>query len=69
MNACSIRLPWVLSTPVGLKRNINKARFANCFQKKVTEAAELPGNSASVVNTMNLVTRIKGYQATLGEVV
>jgi len=61
-------LPWALSTPDGLLRKTNKAVLATTLQKNVTVADKLPHNSASVVDGMNLVQRIKGDQATFGDI-
>lgn len=61
-------LPWALSTPDGLLRKTNKATLATTLQKNVTVAEQLPGNSASVVDGMNLVQRVKGDQVTFGDV-
>ena len=61
-------LPWALSTPDGLLRKTNKASLASNLQKNVAVSDELPANSASVVDGMNLVQRIKGDQATFGDV-
>jgi hypothetical protein len=61
-------LPWSLSTPDGLLRKTNKATLATTLQKNVTVAEQLPGNSASVISGMNLVQRVKGDQATFGDV-
>ena len=61
-------LPWSLSTPDGLLRKTSKSSLATTLQKNVAVAQELPGNSASVVDGMNLVQRIKGDQATFGDV-
>ena len=61
-------LPWALSTPDGLLRKTNKASLATILQKNVTVAEQIPRNSASVVDGMNLVQRVKGNQATFGDV-
>ena len=61
-------LPWALSTHDGLLRKTNKATLATTLQKNVAVAEQLPGNSASVVDGMNLVQRVKGDQATFGDV-
>ena len=61
-------LPWALSTPDGLLRKTNKASLASNLQKNVAVSDELQANSASVVDEMNLVQRIKGDQATFGDV-
>ena len=61
-------LPWSLSTPDGLLRKTNKSSLATSLQKNVEVAHELPSNSASVVDGMNLVQRIKGDQSTFGDI-
>ena len=61
-------LPWALSTHDGLLRKTNKATLATTLQKNVAVAEQFPGNSASVVDGMNLVQRVKGDQATFGDV-
>jgi len=61
-------LPWALSTPDGLLRKTNKASLATTLQKNVTVADQLPQNPASVVDGMNLVQRVKGDQATFGDI-
>ena len=61
-------LSWALSTHDGLLRKTNKATLATTLQKNVTVAEQFPGNSASVVDRMNLVQRVKGDQATFGDV-
>ena len=61
-------LPWALSTHDGLLRRTNKAALATTLQKNVAVAEQFPGNSASVVDEMNLVQRVKGDQATFGDV-
>ena len=61
-------LPWALSTPEGLLRKTNKASLAASLQKNVMIAEQLPGNTATVIDGMNLVQRVKGDQATFGDV-
>ena len=60
-------LPWALATADGLLRK-NKASLATTLQKNVKVAVQLPGNSASVIDVMNLVQRVKGDQVTFGDV-
>ena len=60
-------LPWALSTHDGLLRKTNKATLARPLQKNVAVAEQFPGNSASVVDGMKLVQRVKGDQATFGD--
>ena len=57
-------LPWTSSMTDGLLKMVNYAALATTLQKNVTVAEQFPGNSASVVNGMNLIQRVKGDQAT-----
>ncbi len=61
-------LPWALSTPDGLMRKTNKSTLATTLQKNVRVVDQLPENSASVVDGMNLVQRVKADQVTFGDV-
>lgn len=61
-------LPWALSTPDGLLRNTNKAALATSLQKNVSVAEQVPEDSATVIDGMNLVQRVKGDEATFGDV-
>ena len=61
-------LPWALSTTDGLPRKTNKAALATTLQRNVAPAEHLPGNSAFVVDGMNIVQRIKGEQNTFGDI-
>ena len=61
-------LPWALSTPNGLLRKTNKAALATTLQRNVTVVGQLPKNSASVIDGMNLVQKLKGDQTTFGDV-
>ena len=61
-------LPWTLSTPEGLLRKTNKASLATVLQRNVATIEQLPGNCASVVDGMNIVQRVKGDQATFGDI-
>ena len=61
-------LPWALSTPEGLLRKTNKASLATMLQRNVTTLEQLPENCASVVDGMGLVQRVKGDQATFGDI-
>ena len=54
-------LPWPLSTPDGLLRKTNQATLAATLQKDVKVVDMIPENSASVIDGMNLVQRVKGY--------
>ena len=60
--------PLALSTPDGLLRKADKSTLATTLQKNVTVAEQNPRNPASVVDGMNLVQRVKGDQATFGDV-
>ena len=48
-------LSWALSTPDGLLRKTNKSALATAIQKNVYVAEQLPNNSATVIDGMNLV--------------
>lgn len=61
-------LPWSLSTPDGLLRKTNKASLATVLQRNVSTVEQLPENCASVVDGMSLVQRVKGDQATFGDI-
>ena len=56
-------LPWSLPTPDGMLRKV-----AAALQKNVAVAEQLPENTASVIDGMNLVQRVKGEQSTFGNV-
>jgi len=61
-------LPWALSTPDGLLRKTDKASLASLLQKNVQVCEEVPENSATVIDGMSLVQRLKGDQLTFGDV-
>ncbi|CAM4534943.1 unnamed protein product [Leuciscus chuanchicus] len=61
-------LPWALSTPDGLLRKTNKATLATALQKNVALQEKPPENSATVVDGMNLVQRVKGDEVTFRDV-
>ncbi len=61
-------LPWALSTSDGLLRKTNKASLATHLQKGMAVAEEHLENCASIVDGMNLVQRVKGDQATFGDI-
>jgi len=61
-------LSWALSTPDGLLRKTNKSALATAIQKNVYVAEQLPNNSATVIDGMNLVQKVKGGQETFGDV-
>ena len=61
-------LPWALATADRLLRKNNKASLAATLQKNVKVVEQLPGNSASVIDRMNVVQRVKGDQVTFGDV-
>ena len=48
-------LPWALSTTDELLRKTNKAALATTLQRNVAPAEHLPGNSAFVVDGMNII--------------
>lgn len=61
-------LPWAMSTPEGFLRKTNKAALAATLQKNVAVAEQLPEQCASVIDGMNLVQRVRGDQATFGDI-
>ena len=61
-------LPWSLATPEGRLRKINKAVLAKELQKSVNFAEEIPQPSATIIDGMALVQKIKGDQKTFGQV-
>ena len=61
-------LPWAPSKHDGLLRKTNKVTLATTFQMNVALAEHFTGNSASVVDGMNLIQRVKGDQDTFGNV-
>jgi hypothetical protein len=61
-------LPWPLATPEGLLRKTNKATLAAYLQKDIPTVESIPLNSATIIDGMNLVQRIKGHQINFGEV-
>lgn len=61
-------MPWALATPEGLPRKTNKAILAKALYKDVTPEEEMPLNSASVIDGMMLVQKVKGDQNTFGDI-
>jgi len=61
-------LPWALATPDGLPRKRNKSSLATLLQKNVAVSDALPNESATVIDGMCLVQRVKGDQATFGDI-
>ena len=61
-------LPRALATSDELLRKNNKTSSAATLQKHVKVAEQLPGNSASVIEWINLVQRVNGDQVTFGDV-
>ena len=61
-------LPWPLAAPEGLLRKTNKASLGNFLQKDVPTAESIPQYSATIVDGMYLVQKIKGNQTTFGEI-
>lgn len=70
----SLRMEDILCHPLGpltserLLRKTNKATMATTLQKNVAIVEQLPGNSATVVDGMNLVQKVKGDQVTFRDV-
>jgi hypothetical protein len=61
-------LPWPLATPEGLLRKTNKATLAVKLQKDVPTAESIPVHSATIIDGMHFVQKLKGDQTTFGEV-
>ena len=61
-------LPWALATPDGYLRKTNKATLAACLQKNVAPANTIPENVASIIDGMSLVQKVKGNEATFGDI-
>ena len=61
-------LPWPLAMPEGLLRKTNKAALGNLLQKDVPTAESIPQQSATVIDGMHLVQKLKGNQKTFGEI-
>ena len=60
--------PWALFTPDGLLRQTDKASLAATLHKDVAVADQFPQNSASLIDGMNLIQRIKGDKATFDDI-
>jgi len=60
-------LPGALSTPDGLLRKTDKASPSSLLQKNVQFSEEVPVNSATVIDGMSLVQRLKGDKLTFGD--
>ena len=60
-------LPWSLATADGSLRKTNKSSLAKDLQRNVTPAESIPQPSATIVDGMNLVQRIKGDHKTFAE--
>lgn len=61
-------LPWPLATPDGQLRKTNKSSLAISLQKDVPTAEYMPLHSATIIDGMHLVHKLKGHQTTFGEV-
>lgn len=61
-------LPWALSTPEGSLRKTNKAALGTLLQRNVAPAEETPISSATVIDGMSLIQKLRGEQANFGEV-
>ena len=61
-------LPWALASPDGTMRKTNKATLASCLQKNITPVNRIPDNSASVIDGMSLVYKVKGNESTFGDI-
>lgn len=55
-------LPWSLATPEGNLQKTNKAALAREMQRNVPIAEEIPKPSATLIDGMALVHKLKGDQ-------
>ena len=61
-------LPWALATPEGDPRKTAKAALATSIQKLAAPAENVPANSATVIDGMSLVQRLRNDLQTFGDV-
>jgi hypothetical protein len=61
-------LPWPLVTPEGLLCKTNKVSLATYLQKDVPTVDSIPSNSATIIDGMYLVHRIKGDQKNFSDI-
>lgn len=57
-------LPWALANVDGSLRKTNKAALANELEKNVSPAEEIPEPSATIIDGMSLVQKLKGNDQT-----
>lgn len=61
-------MPWPLATPEGLFGKTNNAILADHLQKDVPTAESIPTYSATIIDGMHLVQKLKGDQLNFGEI-
>ena len=61
-------LPWALATAYGIPRKTNKATLSAKIQKVVPSPDRIPANSASIIDGMSLVQKVRGNEATFGDI-
>ena len=61
-------LPCALATPAGLHRKTNKDALASYLQKNVTLADQLPDHSATIIDGMSIIQKVKEYHVNFGEI-
>ncbi|KAJ8384830.1 hypothetical protein AAFF_G00198170 [Aldrovandia affinis] len=60
-------LPWALSNGDGTLRKTNKAVLARELEKQVLPAETIPGPSATIIDGMSLVQKMKGNDQTFSQ--
>ncbi len=60
--------PRVEKCMIAVLQKTNKATLASALQKNVPVVEQLPGNCVLIIDGMNLVQKVKGDQATFGDV-
>ncbi|KAJ8371913.1 hypothetical protein AAFF_G00298650 [Aldrovandia affinis] len=60
-------LPWALANGDGTLRKTNKAVLARELEKQVLPAETIPGPSATIIDGMSLVQKMKGNDQTFSQ--
>ncbi|KAJ8384450.1 hypothetical protein AAFF_G00204710 [Aldrovandia affinis] len=60
-------LPWALANGDGTLRKTNKAVLAKELEKQVLPAETIPGSSATIIDGMSLVQKMKGNDQTFSQ--
>ncbi|KAJ8338524.1 hypothetical protein SKAU_G00374900 [Synaphobranchus kaupii] len=60
-------LPWALANGDGTLRKTNKAALARELEKQVLPAETIPGPSATIIDGMSLVQKMKGNDQTFSQ--